>query len=298
MESPCLRRLKGKAEMARRRGLGRGLDALIPGGGERAAGEVVELKVDEIARNPRQPRRKFDADELQQLTESIRQHGVLQPLMIAQQEAGANYVLIAGERRLQAARQAGLTTVPAVVRVATDEQLLVLALIENLQREDLNPLEAAEGYRQLADEFGLSHEAIADQVGKSRSTITNALRLLQLPEAVQQAVVDGLASEGHARALLALPTAEAQTAALSTVVGRGLNVRQTEELVRSLSGKRTKKRRPPRASPEERALEAELRESLGTRVTLRSGARGGTLTIHFYSSEELEALVERLRGEA
>jgi len=298
MESPCLRRLKGKAEMARRRGLGRGLDALIPGGGERAAGEVVELKVDEIARNPRQPRRKFDADELQQLTESIRQHGVLQPLMIAQQEAGANYVLIAGERRLQAARQAGLTTVPAVVRVATDEQLLVLALIENLQREDLNPLEAAEGYRQLADEFGLSHEAIADQVGKSRSTITNALRLLQLPEAVQQAVVDGLASEGHARALLALPTAEAQTAALSTVVGRGLNVRQTEELVRSLSGKRTKKRRPPRASPEERALEAELRESLGTRVTLRSGARGGTLTIHFYSSEELEALVERLRGKA
>ena len=298
MESPCLRRLKGKAEMARRRGLGRGLDALIPGGGERAAGEVVELKVDEIARNPRQPRRKFDADELRQLTESIRQHGVLQPLMIAQQEAGANYVLIAGERRLQAARQAGLTTVPAVVRVATDEQLLVLALIENLQREDLNPLEAAEGYRQLADEFGLSHEAIADQVGKSRSTITNALRLLQLPEAVQQAVVDGLASEGHARALLALPTAEAQTAALSTVVGRGLNVRQTEELVRSLSGKRTKKRRPPKASPEVRALEAELRESLGTRVTLRSGARGGTLTIHFYSSEELEALVERLRGEA
>jgi len=298
MESPCQRRLKRKAEMARRRGLGRGLDALIPGGGERAAGEVVELKVDEIARNPRQPRRKFDADELRQLTESIRQHGVLQPLMIAQQEAGGDYVLIAGERRLQAARQAGLTTVPAVVRVATDEQLLVLALIENLQREDLNPLEAAEGYRQLADEFGLSHEAIADQVGKSRSTITNALRLLQLPEAVQQAVVDGLASEGHARALLALPTAEAQTAALSTVVGRGLNVRQTEELVRSLSGKRTKKRRPPRASPEERALEAELRESLGTRVTLRSGARGGTLTIHFYSSEELEALVERLRGEA
>ena len=298
MESPCLRRLKGKAEMARRRGLGRGLDALIPGGGERAAGEVVELKVDEIARNPRQPRRKFDADELRQLTESIRQHGVLQPLMIAQQEAGGDYVLIAGERRLQAARQAGLTTVPAVVRVATDEQLLVLALIENLQREDLNPLEAAEGYRQLADEFGLSHEAIADQVGKSRSTITNALRLLQLPEAVQQAVVDGLASEGHARALLALPTAEAQTAALSTVVGRGLNVRQTEELARSLSGKRTKKRRPPKASPEVRALEAELRESLGTRVTLRSGARGGTLTIHFYSSEELEALVERLRGEA
>jgi ParB family chromosome partitioning protein len=173
-----------------------------------------------------------------------------------------------------------------------------LALIENLQRADLNPLEAAEGYRQLADEFGLSHEAIADQVGKSRSTVTNALRLLQLPESVQAAVMDGRLSEGHARALLALPTAEAIEAAMGTVLNRELNVRQTEELVRSLSGKRSRKRRTTRASPEEKALEAELRDALGTKVSLRSSAKGGTLTIHYYSPEELEALVDRLRRES
>jgi ParB family chromosome partitioning protein len=213
-------------------------------------------------------------------------------------EGDGDYVLIAGERRLQAARLAGLATVPAVVRTATDQQLLVLALIENLQRADLNPLEAAEGYRQLADEFGLSHEAIADQVGKSRSTVTNALRLLQLPESVQAAVMDGRLSEGHARALLALPTAEAIEAAMGTVLNRELNVRQTEELVRSLSGKRSRKRRTTRASPEEKALEAELRDALGTKVSLRSSAKGGTLTIHYYSPEELEALVDRLRRES
>jgi ParB family chromosome partitioning protein len=284
--------------MARRRGLGRGLDALIPGGSDRSSGEVTELGVDQIERNPRQPRRNFDPADLEQLTDSIRQHGVLQPLIVARMEGDGDYVLIAGERRLQAARQAGLATVPAVVRTATDQQLLVLALIENLQRADLNPLEAAEGYRQLADEFGLSHEAIADQVGKSRSTVTNALRLLQLPESVQTAVMDGRLSEGHARALLALPTAEAIEAAMGTVLNRELNVRQTEELVRSLSGKRSRKRRTTRASPEEKALEAELRDALGTKVSLRSSAKGGTLTIHYYSPEELEALVDRLRRES
>jgi ParB family chromosome partitioning protein len=284
--------------MARRRGLGRGLDALIPGGSDRSSGEVTELGVDQIERNPRQPRRNFDPADLEQLTDSIRQHGVLQPLIVARMEGDGDYVLIAGERRLQAARQAGLATVPAVVRTATDQQLLVLALIENLQRADLNPLEAAEGYRQLADEFGLSHEAIADQVGKSRSTVTNALRLLQLPESVQAAVMDGRLSEGHARALLALPTAEAIEAAMGTVLNRELNVRQTEELVRSLSGKRSRKRRTTRASPEEKALEAELRDALGTKVSLRSSAKGGTLTIHYYSPEELEALVDRLRRES
>ncbi|HEX9797677.1 MAG TPA: ParB/RepB/Spo0J family partition protein [Anaerolineales bacterium] len=284
--------------MARRRGLGRGLDALIPGGSDRSSGEVTELGVDQIERNPRQPRRNFDPADLEQLTDSIRQHGVLQPLIVARMEGDGDYVLIAGERRLQAARLAGLATVPAVVRTATDQQLLVLALIENLQRADLNPLEAAEGYRQLADEFGLSHEAIADQVGKSRSTVTNALRLLQLPESVQAAVMDGRLSEGHARALLALPTAEAIEAAMGTVLNRELNVRQTEELVRSLSGKRSRKRRTTRASPEEKALEAELRDALGTKVSLRSSAKGGTLTIHYYSPEELEALVDRLRRES
>lgn len=280
--------------MSRRRGLGRGLDALIPSGAEAETADIVQLNVEQIERNPRQPRRIFEPSDLQELADSIREHGVLQPLMVARPEGSDQIVLIAGERRLQAAKQAGLATVPAIVREATDEQLLVWALIENLQREDLNPIEAAEGYRQLADDFGLSHEAIAERVGKSRSTISNALRLLNLPESIQQAVDQGAISEGHARALLGLPTEEAQLAALETVRSRALNVRQTEELVRRLSGKRKEKKPSPKKSPEAKALEEELRQVLGTKVSLRPGKQGGTITFHYYSEEELNALVDRL----
>ncbi|MFP3855062.1 MAG: ParB/RepB/Spo0J family partition protein [Anaerolineales bacterium] len=281
--------------MAKRRGLGRGLDALIPSGDEAPQGDIVKLPVDGIDPNPRQPRRDFDKDDLAELTDSIAEHGVLQPLLVAQPEGSQRHVLIAGERRLQAARQAGLETVPAVVRQATEEQLLVWALIENLQREDLNPLEAAEGYRQLADDFELSHEAIAERVGKSRSAISNTLRLLQLPDEVQKAVSGGLISEGHGRALLGLPTEKAQEAALKTVIANNLNVRQTEDLVRRLSGKRKKASpSPPKQSPEEKALEEELQQNLGTKVTLRTKKQGGTLTLHFYSDEELNSLVDRL----
>ncbi len=281
--------------MSRRRGLGKGLDALIPSGDKPAASEVSELPVDSIERNPRQPRQNFDAGELAELADSIREHGVLQPLIVAQPEDSDQYLLIAGERRLQAARQAGLSTVPAVVREATDEQLIVWALIENLQREDLNPLEAAEGYRQLAEDFDLSHEQIAERVGKSRSTVTNTLRLLNLPDAARTAVERGRLSEGHARALLSLDGEEAQLAALQTVLDQGLNVRQTEALVRRLGGKRRKKRRKsPQLNPEEKALESDLRDALGTKVKLRRSDQGGTLTLHFYSDEELNTLVERL----
>ena len=284
--------------MSRRRGLGKGLDALIPSGETPSADEIVHLSVEEIDRNPRQPRRHFDSDDLKDLAESIREHGVLQPLMVAQPEGSDDYVLIAGERRLQAARQAGLSTVPAVIREATEEQLLVWALIENLQREDLNPIEAAEGYRQLAEDFDLSHEQIAQRVGKSRSAVTNTLRLLNLPESIRSALESGRISEGHARALLSLPNEEAQTSALQTVMSQDLNVRQTEALVRRLSGKRKQKRRTkPKQSPEEKALESDLREALGTKVNLRRSGDSGTLTLHFYSDEELNALVERLLGD-
>ncbi len=282
--------------MSRRRGLGRGLDALIPSGAEADGGNVVELDVEGIERNPRQPRRPFGEEDLHELADSIREHGVLQPLMVAQPEGSDDYVLIAGERRLEAAKMAGLSTVPAVVREATDEQLLVWALIENLQREDLNPIEAAEGYRQLADDFGLSHEAIAERVGKSRSAVSNTLRLLNLPEEVREAVDAGRISEGHARALLSLEKKKAQTAALQTILKDSLNVRQTEELVRRLQGKRKKRRAKPRRDPEEEALEEELRDTLGTKVTLRRSKSGGTLTLHFYSDEELNVLVDRLQS--
>ena len=220
---------------------------------------------------------------------------MLQPLLVAQPEESDQYILIAGERRLQAAKRAGLATVPAVVRQADEQQLLVWALIENLQREDLNPIEAAEGYRQLAEDFNLSHEGIAERVGKSRSAISNTLRLLQLPEALQEAVGAGDISEGHARALLSLPTKKAQQAALKTILEGELNVRQAEALVRRLSGKpKRQSSKAAKQTPEEKALEDELQESLGTKVTLRTKKQGGTLTVHFYSDEELNALVERL----
>ena len=287
--------------MTRKRGLGRGLDALIPAGGLPAAGgNVLLLPLAQVRPNPRQPRTQFDPQELEELAESIRRHGVLQPIIVTRGRSDSAYLLVAGERRLQAARRAGLETIPAIVRSVTAQQHLELALIENLQRTDLNPLEAAEGYRVLADEFEVSHEDIASRVGKSRTAITNTLRLLKLSAPVRQALLAGAISEGHARALLGLSTSQAQAAALSTVLKNGWNVRQTEELVRRLGGER---RRPggksrARLTPEEAALEEELRQSLGTRVSLRRGRRGGTLTLRFFSDEELNALVDRLlRGD-
>jgi ParB family chromosome partitioning protein len=285
--------------MSRRRSLGKGLDALIPSteGGTTPSGERVhELAVDRIQPNPRQPRKSFDTEELQGLADSIAEHGVLQPLVVAQPEGEESYVLIAGQRRLEAARLAGLTEVPAILRQATEQQLLEWALIENLQREDLNPIEAAQGYQQLVDDFGMSHDALADKVGKSRSSVSNTLRLLKLTEAVADAIVQGKVSEGHGRALLGLDGPRAQDAALGTVITRGLNVRQTEELVRKLSGQRRPRKKDAARSPEETAVEEDLRQALGTKVSLRRGRRGGTITLHFYSDEELEALIDRLTG--
>lgn len=283
--------------MARKTGLGRGLDALLPvgdQGGSPTGG--FSIAVEQISANPRQPRSRFDPIELAELAESIRQHGVLAPLIVTEDTPGM-YTLIAGERRLLAARQAGLSHVPAFVRQATDQERLELALIENVQRADLSPLEAAEAYRQLAEEFNLSHEAIAERVGKSRVSVTNTLRLLKLPPALRQALAAGQISEGHARALLALPAAAAMEAALQTVLKLELNVRQTEDLVRRLTGEKPAPapKRPP--APEIVALEERLRQRLGTRVRLSRHGRGGTLTIHFYSDEELSNLIDQIAGE-
>ncbi len=281
--------------MTRKRALGRGLDALIPAGGLPApAGNVLSLPIDEIRPNPRQPRTQFDAQELEELAESIRTHGVLQPLIVTRGRSDSHYVLVAGERRLQAARLAGLETVPAIVRSVNAQQHLELALIENLQRADLHPLEAAEGYRLLAEEFGLSHDDIASRVGKSRAAVTNTLRLLKLSAPAREALRAGAISEGHARALLALATAQSQAAGLEAVLKRGFNVRQTEELVRRLSGERKRRPAAGRRLPEEAALEEELRQALGTRVSLRRGRRGGAITIRFFSDEELNTIVDHL----
>lgn len=284
--------------MPQKSGLGRGLGALIPGG-ENILSEngVMLVSVDLVSPNPRQPRSMLHPEELQELTASIREHGVLQPLIVTPGDMQGRHVLIAGERRLQAARLAGLASVPVIVRPATDQQRLELAIIENVQRSDLSALEQAEAYRQLAEDFDLSHEEIAARVGKSRVAVTNTLRLLKLPDAVKNALIEGRVSEGHARALLALLTPEAQSAALRSVLAHDLNVRQTEELVRKLSGEKPSRKPKPAAIPEVAELEERLRASLGTKVTLRSSRKGGTVTIHYYSDEELNALMGRLLNE-
>jgi len=284
--------------MARKRsGLGKGLDALIPGGETRLPGNSVALlPVDAIRPNPRQPRSHFSPEALEELAASIREHGVIQPLVVAQAPDGEGYILIAGERRLQAAKKAGLLRVPALVREASEQQLLELALIENIQRADLNPLETAEAYRQLHEDFGLSHEEIAQRVGKSRVAVSNTLRLLKLPALVQKALLEGRISEGGCRALLGLASAEAQQAALQAVESKRLTVRQTEELVRRLQGERPPTRHRKAAAPELRDLEARLEAALGTRVRLTRSRKGGTITIYYYSDEELEALLSKLGG--
>jgi ParB family chromosome partitioning protein len=287
--------------VSKRGGLGKGLEALIPTGqggtpgtGSGSTG-VIQAEVSQVSPNPRQPRTHFDSGELEELAASIREHGVIQPLIVSRKEKGAGYILIAGERRLQASIHAGLKTVPVIVRQTTDQERLVLALIENVQREDLNPLEEANAYQQLAEEFGLSQEEIALHVGKSRVAVTNTLRLLKLPKAVQTALVEEQITEGHARALLMLETPLSQTNALRQVVAHDMSVRQTEDYVRRLKGEKPAAKSKPAPPPDIVALEERLMSSLGTKVSLRHGREGkGTITLHFYSDEELNSLLDKL----
>ncbi len=284
--------------MSRKGGLGRGLEALIPKSDQPALNNITLIHVDRILPNPRQPRAKIiDTAEMAELSDSIREHGLIQPLVVSYDEANEQYVLIAGERRLRAARQAGVASVPVIVREANDQQRLELALIENLQRLDLNPLEAAEAYRQLAEDFQLSHEEISKRVGKNRATVTNTLRLLKLSSEVQTALVENIISEGHARALLGLPTHPAQNAALQTILMRGLNVRQTEELVRKYGGQQPRTKFKTTPNPEITAIEEKLRNQLGTKVRLHPRNKGGTMIIHYYSDEDLESLLKTILGE-
>jgi ParB family chromosome partitioning protein len=280
--------------MSPRSGLGKGLDALIPTGQKATGGEggVTQVPVDSIQRNPRQPRENFNVEELENLAVSIREHGVIQPLIVSPGKNGV-YTLIAGERRLQAARKAGLNTVPVVIRHATDQQLLELALIENIQRADLNALEEAEAYQHLVKEFKLSHETIATRVGKSRSAITNTMLLLDSPAAVKQALVDGRITEGHARAMRTLP-AKAQEELLKKIIELDFSVRTTEMLARKYAGQRYASKKRTALTAEVTDIERRLRSSLGTKVALKHGKKGGTVTIYYYSDEELDSLLEKL----
>ncbi|HXS70266.1 MAG TPA: ParB/RepB/Spo0J family partition protein [Patescibacteria group bacterium] len=281
----------------RAQGLGRGLAALIPQRSETRA-TTTDIPIASIRPNPDQPRRRFSDAEMATLTASVREHGVLQPVLVTETLDG--YQLIAGERRVRAAVAAGLERIPAVIRHLDDRERLELALIENLQREDLDPIESAHGFRRLIDDFGLTHESIAERVGRARSTVANTLRLLDLAPVVQAAIADGSITEGHGRALGGLST-EHQEHVLGAVIEQELSVRQTEELVRRL--------REPKASPngeqpaEARAgdpdlerIEEDLRRSLGTKVSLARSRRGGRIVIEYYSDEELGRLYDRLTG--
>lgn len=288
--------------MAKRGGLGRGLSALIPGATE--AGEtspgLLEVPVNAVAPNPKQPRTRFEDETIRSLAASIREVGILQPIVVRRTGNGA-YELIAGERRLRAARVAGLATVPVVLRDSDDSDVLREALIENIHREDLNPIELAEAFRQLLEELGLKQEELADRVGVSRSHIANTIRLLALPLEVQQLLADERLTAGHARALLALGEQEAMTALALRVAAEDLSVRGTEDIVRRYIDAPVSKPTPKEAresSPDGSYGEIEeiLSEQLATRVSIQMGARRGKVIIEFGSADDLERIVSEIVG--
>ena len=281
--------------MMKPKGLGRGLDALLDVGGEIAAREsAATVDIDRIQPGRYQPRTKMDAESLNELAASIKAKGLIQPILV--RPAGADrYELIAGERRWRAARIAGLAEVPVVVRDVPDQAALAMSLIENIQREDLNPLEEAQGVQRLVSEFKLTHQEAADAIGRSRAATTNLLRLLNLPQSVQQLVFDGQLDMGHARALLALD-GELQVATAKKVAAKGLSVRETEQLVNDLLHPKARMPRPKaRSSRDIQRLEEEVSETLGTMVEIKSGKKGsGRLVVHYMSHEHLDDLLAKL----
>jgi len=274
--------------------LGRGLASLIPQR-DQPTGAAVEIPLARLQVNPYQPRHAVDQEALEQLAASIAEHGVLQPILVTETVDG--YQLVAGERRARAARIAGLERIPAVIRQLADHAQLELALVENLQRADLNPIEEALAYRQLVDEFGVTQDELGTRFGRARSTVSNILRLLDTDQRVQQAVSDGTITEGHARSFVGLP-AEDQVRLLAIVTTRALSVRQTEELARRLRAGPAEAAAPaPRqVDPDLERVEEDLRRSLGTKVSLSKSRRGGRIVIEYYSDEDLGRLYERLIG--
>jgi ParB family transcriptional regulator, chromosome partitioning protein len=295
----------------RRGGLGRGLESLIPTSSPQATttpvaeaaptGRPLEVPIDAIVPNPWQPRTTMDEHQLQELAQSIRTHGVMQPLVVTQADEAGKHTLIAGERRWRASRLAGNRLVPVVIKDVTPQAMLELAIVENVVRADLSALEEAHAYKQLIEDFGLTQADVAERVGRSRVSITNTLRLLNSPERVQRALAGNQITEGHARAMLGLPSVADQLAVLEMVLERGLSVRQTEDLVRRwLAGAPGRKERDASAPDAEHVrIESRLRDALGTKVALKrdSSASRGTITIEYYSDEQLQALYDRLVGE-
>ncbi|MDL2718997.1 MAG: ParB/RepB/Spo0J family partition protein [Acidobacteriota bacterium] len=276
--------------------LGKGLSALIPSARAEGAGAGLRtVGLDLLDANKRQPRHRFDDAGLEELSKSIRRTGILQPVLVTKE--GGRFRIVAGERRVRAARLAGLSEVPVIVREGvTDRDQLLLALVENVQRRDLTALEEAEAYRHLKDDFGLTQEDVAERVGKDRATVANALRLLRLPAAVRAALEEGAISAGHARALLALPSAADQEQLAKEVVRRGLSVRATEARVLTFRTGAAKRKKARSVDADTRDAELRLGRALGTRVVIVRKRRGGEVRVSFFSEEELIGLFERLSG--
>jgi len=286
----------------KRRALGRGLDSLIPPPpvSITAGKDAVQyIELSRIDPNPYQSRRKFDQDGLHELSQSIKNHGVMQPVVVRRK--GDRCVLIAGERRWRAASLAGLANIPAIVRDASDREVLELTLIENIQREDLNPIETAQAYARLGNEAGLTHEQIANRTGKDRATVTNLLRLLRLPKEIQEKIEAGELSAGHGRALLQLPTEASQISMANRVVTQRLSVRQVEEIVKGTSSKPNlitlkKVAERPIEDPNVRAAIEALERALGTRVRLKGNNIRGKIIIEYYTAEDLQRIYDALAG--
>lgn len=275
-----------------KRGLGKGLGALIPESEDAAKGSIMEIKITEIAPNEGQPRKLFDDEALDSLAESIKEHGVVQPIIVRRLEQG--YQIIAGERRWRAARIAGLKTVPAIVKECSNVEIMELALIENLQREDLNVIEEADAYKSLIDEYNMTQEDIARRIGKSRPAIANTLRLIGLPVKVKEMVAGGTISAGHARALLSLNNEKKMLELAEKIVNQNLNVRQVEKLVKDSEKAVDTKKKEKQADLEIIELQERLKSILGTKVTIEHKKNKGRIQIEYYSNEELDRILELL----
>jgi ParB family chromosome partitioning protein len=304
-----------RPDMAHKAGLGRGLDALLPGSNDSASpalevekrpgpesqGSVVQIAIDRLVANPGQPRKNFDATELRELADSIAEHGIIQPVIAADAGDGS-YIIIAGERRTRAARLAGLTTIPAIIRKYTDQKRLEVSLIENIQRTDLNPIEEAAAYKNLMDFSRLSQEELAVRVGKNRSTIANALRLLKLPADMQKSLENGSISSGHARALLAVNDKNAREKLFKEITGKDLTVREAEKRAAALNtAPAAAEEAPPETKPKKRApeivaMEEKFIDKLGTKVAIEGDLNKGRIHVDYYSMEDLDRLYEILAG--
>ncbi|HBO96594.1 MAG TPA: hypothetical protein DE315_03310 [Candidatus Omnitrophica bacterium] len=277
------------------RALGKGLSALIPDKVSKPGGEVTFLKTELVQDNPFQPRTHYDENKLAELKASIKEKGILVPVLVRLKDG--KYQVVAGERRLKAARSLSVQEIPAIVREVSDQEALVLALIENIQREELNPIEEAEAYKKLIEEFRYTQDMVAESVGKDRSTVTNLLRLLKLPAEIQQSVYDGGLSVGHARALLGVESPGEQKKFFDLVLKKGLSVRELEEIVRS-GAKDSARRAKPRETRDRElaALEEQLQNALGTKVSIQARKKKGKIVIEYYSLDDLDRIIAKFKS--